>query len=207
MEHCGFFNGGIEYGQAEFNRYFDNLYESGIAVNANGTMHYPVTIGKQQVSVGIGFAVLKGFFHYNDSAKVLALAPDAGLPKIYRVIVQLNMAQLSTKLTVKAGAAASLPKPPDLTRTETVYEISLGQYRVDKSGTVTLIKDERPDVKVCGAIRPKNLGEYAAAMKEYQRRWEEWFAAQQGTGWRNIYIQSGAPEGAVSGSIWIETGK
>ena len=33
MEHCGFFDGGIEYGQAEFNRYFDNLYESGIAVN------------------------------------------------------------------------------------------------------------------------------------------------------------------------------
>ena len=35
MEHYGFFNGDTEYGQEEFNRYFDNIYESGIAVNSD----------------------------------------------------------------------------------------------------------------------------------------------------------------------------
>lgn len=204
MEHYGFFNGGDEYGQEEFNRYFDNVYESGIAVNVDNTMQYPVTIGSRKVTVGNGFSILRGFFHYNDSAKEIALTPDANLPKIYRIILQLNIAQGRTQLLARAGTAASSPQPPTLTRNETVYELSLGQYRIDSSGAVTRVKDERPDVTVCGAIRPKTLNEYDQAMKEYGRRWEEWFDSQQAKGWRNIFVQEKIPEGAVSGSIWID---
>lgn len=203
MEHYGFFNGGAEYGQEEFNRYFDNVYESGIAVNEDNSMQYPITIGNGKVSVGIGFSILKGFYHYNDSAREVALSPDANLPKIYRIILQLNIAQGKTQIVARAGTAASTPTPPVLTRNETVYEVSLGQYRVEKTGTITRIKDERPDVTVCGAIRPKTLNEYKQAMKESQRLWQEWFKSQQGNGWRNIFVQESAPNGAVSGSIWI----
>lgn len=204
MEYSGFFNGDEEYGQDEFNRYFDNLYESGIAVNKDDSLQYEVTTGDRQVSVGTGFSILRGFYHYNDSAKVLPLAPDTNLPKIYRVLIQLDIAQGKSQLMVRAGTAASSPKPPELKRNTTVYEISLGQYQINTNGTVTLVKDERTDASVCGVIRPKNLNEYTAAMKEYQRRFEEWFAAQQGKGWRNIYVQGNMPEGAVDGSIWIE---
>ncbi len=204
MEYSGFFNGDEEYGQDEFNRYFDNLYESGIAVNKDDSLQYEVAAGDRQVSVGTGFSILRGFYHYNDSAKVLPLAPDANLPKIYRVVIQLDIAQGKSQLMARAGVAASSPKPPELKRNTTVYEISLGQYQVNTNGAVNLVKDERTDVSVCGVIRPKNLNEYTAAMKEYQRRFEEWFAAQQGKGWRNIYVQGNMPEGAVDGSIWIE---
>ena len=79
----------------------------------------------------------------------------------------------------------------------------MAQYQVEKSGAVSLVKDERPDVTVCGVIRPKTVSEYDTAMKDNQRRFEEWFARQQGIGWRNIYIQDTEPEGAVDGSIWI----
>ena len=204
MEYSGFFNGDEEYGQDEFNRYFDNLYESGIAVNSDHSMQYAITPGNRQVSVGAGFSILKGFNHYNDSPKALALTPDANLDKIYRIVVQLDIALGKSRLLARAGTAAGSPKPPDLVRNNTVYEISLGQYKINKNGVVTLVKDERTDVTVCGAIRPKNLSGYDAAMKEYQRRWEEWFAAQQGKGWRNIYAQQSAPEEAVEGSIWME---
>lgn len=204
MEYSGFFNGDEEYGQDEFNRYFDNLYESGIAVNKDDSLQYEVAAGDRQVSVGTGFSILRGFYHYNDSAKVLPLAPDTNLPKIYRVVIQLDIAQGKSQLMARAGVAASSPKPPELKRNTTVYEISLGQYQVNTNGAVNLVKDERTDVSVCGVIRPKNLNEYTAAMKEYQRRFEEWFAAQQGKGWRNIYVQGNMPEGAVDGSIWIE---
>lgn len=204
MEYSGFFNGDEEYGQDEFNRYFDNLYESGIAVNKDDSLQYEVTTGDRQVSVGTGFSILRGFYHYNDSAKVLPLAPDTNLPKIYRVLIQLDIAQGKSQLMVRAGTAASSPKPPELKRNTTVYEISLGQYQINTNGAVDLVKDERTDAGVCGVIRPKNLNEYTAAMKEYQRRFEEWFAAQQGKGWRNIYVQGNMPEGAVDGSIWIE---
>ena len=92
MEHYGFFNGGTEYGQEEFNRYFDNIYESGIAVNSDQSLQYPLSISSGKVRVGIGFSIIRGFFHYNDSVKELTLAPDTNLPKIYRIILQLNIA-------------------------------------------------------------------------------------------------------------------
>lgn len=205
MEHYGFFDGGTEYGQTEFNRYFDNIYESGISMNEDRSFQYPVTIGDGAVSVGVGFSILKGFYHYNDSAKELTLTPDANLPVIYRIILQLNSAQGIVQLVARAGTAASSPKPPELTRGDTVFELSLGQYKVAASGTISLVRDERSDVSVCGVIRPKHFDEYDAAMKEAQRLWEEWFAEQQGLGWRNIYVQTDEPEERVSGSIWIQS--
>ena len=130
MEHYGFFNGDAEYGQEEFCRYFDNIYESGIAVNDDGTMNYPITIGSGKVSVGLGFSILKGFFHYNDSAAEFPLSADANLPKIYRIILSLNIAQSKTTLVARAGTAASAPQPPELVRTNSIYELSIWQYRV-----------------------------------------------------------------------------
>lgn len=50
MEYSGFFNGDEEYGQDEFNRYFDSLYESGIAVNKDESLQYAITPGNKQVS-------------------------------------------------------------------------------------------------------------------------------------------------------------
>lgn len=205
MEHSGFFDGGTEYGQAEFNRYFDNIYESGIAMNEDNSFQYPITIGSGAVSVGIGFSILRGFFHYNDSAKDMTLAPNANLPVIYRIILQLNSARGIAQLVARAGTAASSPKPPELTQSDTIFEISLGQYKVSTSGAITLVKDERSDVTVCGAIRPKHFSEWDAAMKEAKRQWEEWFAEQQGLGWRNIFVQADEPEEKVSGSIWIQS--
>ncbi|MGO5165188.1 hypothetical protein ACTQ51_04680, partial [Candidatus Paralachnospira sp. LCP21S3_H12] len=67
------------------------------------------------------------------------------------------------------------------------------------------VTDERADQSVCGAIRPKNMTEYKDMVAEYQRQWDAWFARQQGTGWRNIYIQQAEPGEAVAGSIWIRT--
>lgn len=203
MEHYGFFNGDTEYGQEEFNRYFDNIYESGIAADSDQSLQYPLSISSGKVQVGIGFSILRGFFHYNDSIKKLTLTPDTNLPKIYRILLQLNIANRTVTLVARAGSAASSPAPPTLNRNESIYELSLAQYQVEKSGAVSLVKDERPDVTVCGVIRPKTVSGYDTAMKDNQRRFEEWFARQQGTGWRNIYIQDSEPEGAVDGSIWI----
>ena len=134
MEHYGFFNGGTEYGQEEFNRYFDNIYESGIAVNSDQSLQYPLSISSGKIRVGIGFSIIRGFFHYNDSVKELTLAPDTNLPKIYRIILQLNIATASVSLVTRAGSAASSPSAPSITRNETVYELSLAQYKVDKTG-------------------------------------------------------------------------
>ncbi len=41
-QYHGFWDGGALYGQVEFNRYFDRIYESGVSVRADGSMEYEV---------------------------------------------------------------------------------------------------------------------------------------------------------------------
>ena len=68
MEYYGFFNGDQEYGQDEFNRYFDNIYESGVSIE-NNNMTLGVTKTSTGVTVDKGFSIVRGFYLYNDSLK------------------------------------------------------------------------------------------------------------------------------------------
>ncbi len=202
MQYSGFFNGEAEYGQEEFNRYFANLYRSGVSIDDSGFMTLGVTAGAGKVAVSPGFAILNGFYYYNDSDYDIEILPDTDYNRIDRVVVQVDQFTGPAGLSVKKGTPGSSPVPPSITRDDSTYEISLAQVTVTPAGGIA-VKDERFDQAVCGAIRPKNLTEYPSMVAEFQKQWEAWFASQQGTGWRNIYIQEGEPGEAVAGSIWI----
>lgn len=204
MEYSGFYDGDTLYGQEEFNRYFDNLYESGVSLDDSGNMTLGVTGGPGSVQIGTGFAIVKGFYYYNDSAKSLTVTPDAQYSRIDRVVLRANLLTGPISAILKQGTPGSSPQPPALQRDSSVWEISLARITVTPAGAIT-VADERFDQSVCGAVRPKNLTEYNDMIAEFQRQWEEWFASQQGTGWRNIYVQASEPEGEVNGSIWIDT--
>ena len=204
MQYSGFFNGDQEYGQDEFSRYFNNIYESGVSVDDTGTMTLAVAKSASSVTVGAGFAIIKGFYLYNDSELGISINADTDYSRIDRVVIRLNLLTGPAEITIKEGIAGSMPAPPALQRDDNIYELSLARVMVSPSGDISVL-DERFDTSVCGAIRPKNMTEYKDMVSEYERRWEEWFAAQQGKGWRDIYIQPTEPREAVAGSIWIQT--
>lgn len=203
MEYSGFFNGEDEYGQDEFNRYFDNLYRSGVSLDDSGSMTLAVSGGTGAVSVGTGFAIIKGFYYYNDSTKTLIVPTPSNFTRIDRVVVRMSTTSKTASAVIKSGIEASSPTPPALQRDSSVYELSLGQVRVTTAGVIT-VTDERPLEDVCGAIRPKNLTEYDDMVATFQAQWEAWFASQQAAGWRNIYIQADQPSNPEVGSIWIQ---
>lgn len=203
MEECGFFDGDELYGQDEFNRYFDNLYRSGVSLDDTETMTLPVTGGTGSVSVGVGFAILRGFFYYNSSALSLTIPTPTTLPRIDRIVIRLNVTGKTVMAAVKSGTEASSPAPPALQRDNNIFELSLAQVRVTTAGAIT-VTDERPLESVCGAIRPKNLTEYQDMIATFQTQWQAWFTSQQSKGWRNIYIQTDQPSAPEVGSIWIQ---
>lgn len=203
MEECGFFDGDELYGQDEFNRYFDNLYRSGVSLDDTENMTLPVTGGTGAVSVGVGFAILRGFFYYNSSALSLTIPTPTTLPRIDRIVIRLNITGKTAVAAVKSGTEASSPAPPALQRDNNIYELSLAQVRVTTAGAIT-VTDERPLESVCGAIRPKNLTEYQDMIATFQTQWQAWFTSQQSKGWRNIYIQTDQPSAPEVGSIWIQ---
>lgn len=204
MEHSGFFNGDQEYGQEEFNRYFDNIYESGISVKEDNSMTLGVTSEASNIKVESGFAIVKGFYLYNDSVKSIAVTPDSNYDRIDRVVVRLNLSSSKVSIELKKGAPGSKPQPPSLQRDNLVYELSIAQVYIPRSGAIA-ITDERYRKDLCGAIRPKNLTEFNSMIKGFTNQFDKWFASQQAKGWRNVFIQPERPEESVRGSIWIQT--
>lgn len=200
-EHSGFFNGDQEYGQEEFNRYFDNIYESGVSVNSDNTMTLNVTTSGMNILVGAGFAIIKGFYLYNDSTKTIRETVDLNYNRIDRVVLRLNLSSSKVSIELKKGTPSSNPVAPVLQRDGIVHELSLAQILVDKDNTLKVI-DERYVAGVCGAIRPKNLTEFNVMIEGLQERFNSWFKNLQAPA-RNIYLQSLQPLKAKEGDIWI----
>lgn len=204
MYSSGFFNGDMEYGQEEFNRYFEHLYESGVGMHADGTLHLAVTPMERGIRLSPGFAIVKGFYFYNDAVLEMPITPDSNYNRMDRLVLRLNILSGPVQPSVKTGIAGSSPTAPMLQRDDSIYELSLAKLIIQPSGAVA-VADERFDPSLCGVIRPKNLSEYRAMTEEYERKWETWFASQQALGWRNIFLQEEKPDAGevVTGSLWI----
>lgn len=200
----GFFDGDQYYGQAEFNRYFNYLYDSGVGMDDDGAMTLAVTSGTNQVTVAEGFAIVRGFYCYNDAPLALECHPDRNYYRIDRVVVRGNLVSGPVEIAIKTGTPASSPKAPALTRNSSVWELSLAQVSISPAGEI-IITDERPDTTVCGSIHPRNLPEIQQMITAAKEAWDNWFATQQSGGWRAVYIQSSIPADAAVGSIWIKT--
>lgn len=202
-EQYGFFDGGSLYGQDEFNRYFDNIYKSGVSIDDNNNMTLACSVLNNTVTVGKGFAIVKGFFYYNDTNKEISVIRDANYSRIDRVVIRLNLTSKTVKVELKNGVASSNPVAPTLQRDNSIYELSLCKLTVPVTGNIT-IADERFDVDLCGSIRPKNLSEIETMIAQYQKNWKDWFNTQQSQGWRQIDIQSEVPTNRVEGGVWIK---
>lgn len=230
-QYSGFFDGGGLYGQTEFNRYFDSIYESGIAVNADNTMQMAVSGSGTMLSVAVGFAIIRGFYLFNPATKNLTVPVGS---RQDRVVVKMDKTVRSVTLYLKQGSTSA---PPVLTRTDFVWELSLAKVTVNASGIVS-VADERPDQTLCGAIRPKNLSEFNTWLRTIQSTWSSfiagcdstyasklagydtaftgkmttmettfnnWFNQIQGKTWRETYVQQEMPAAAPEGSLWIKT--
>lgn len=199
-EHSGFFNGDQEYGQDEFNRYFDNIYESGVSVQSNNELTFKVTSSDMNVSIDSGFAIIKGFYLYNDSIKQIKIENPSTFKRIDRIVIKLDKLSKKVSIEVKKGEEGSNSKPPLLQRDETTYELSLAQAIVNLD-SVSIV-DERFNKDLCGSIRPKNLSEFNTMVETWSKRFEDWFNKLQAPV-REIFIQSNQPIEAKEGDIWL----
>lgn len=198
----GFFNGSNNYGQEELARYFSNIYENGINVTTSDMGMKVTRYSSTQLRVATGFSIVNGYYLYQDTTKTIQVTKNSNYDRIDRVVIRLDVSNMNVSIELKQGTASSKPTAPTLTRTTSVYELSLAQIYVSSSSGITTVTDERYNGSLCGAIRPKNLSEFNSMMTGFNNKFDEWFEQQQGEGWRNIYIQSTIPTGALEGALW-----
>ena len=122
-----------------------------IAVSGDGNV---VTIGE-----GIGWirnSKFSGKVVANKAEMSLDLGlPHATYPRIDAVVLQFNTNSNASEIIVKNGTAKTNPTPPEVVRTESVYELHLYHvYREAGAASVTAsnVTDLRSDAAYCGIM-------------------------------------------------------
>lgn len=113
------------------------------------------------VTIGPGIAWIRNArFSGKVAANKTSVSLDMGLadgsyPRIDAVVVQFDANANQTAIVVKQGVAASSPVPPEVVRTEAVYELHL--YHVRRSAGAAVVSaaditDIRQDRNYCGVM-------------------------------------------------------
>jgi len=158
VEKSGFFNssgGDRVYDATDFARYFGSLASNGV---------FWATATNLKVSPGSGVNIviapgsgwINGYSYENTSPLEKALETPHGVnARIDRVVLRLSMPERRIYATVKTGAPATTPEPPDLTRTSDVYELALADVTVPRAAVSLVtgnVADQRTNQNLCGLV-------------------------------------------------------
>ena len=139
------------------------LYNStrGSGIYAKDSFGCSVTGQDNVITIGTGIGWIKnGDFSGKVIAQKEAAALDMGVadavyPRIDAVVLQFSMLNNATVLIAKQGTPASVPLPPEVTRTESIYELHL--FHVERpAGAVAITESDITDMRLsaehCGLM-------------------------------------------------------
>lgn len=180
MEKYKFFNSAPDdprtYEASDFAEYFGSVLSTGLL----HTDHVPgmevsVAAGTLNTVVSAGKAIMLGRLYENTSNLTLTHSiPEATLNRIDRIVLRLDLRNSARNihLAVKEGAAGAAPVPPELTRDNFIYELSLAQILV-RANTSQLqqadLLDERLYEDLCGIV----YSLISIPAEQFQRQWDE----------------------------------
>jgi len=158
MEKSGFFNssgGDRVYDATDFARYFGSLATNGVFwASASNLKVSPGTGINIVIAPGSGW--INGYSYENTSPLEKALETPHGVnARIDRVVLRLSMPERRIYTAVITGTPATLPEPPELTRTSDVYELALADVTVPRAAVSLIvgnITDQRLNQNLCGLV-------------------------------------------------------
>lgn len=162
MFRCGFFNsinGDRLYNADDISSFYAGVMSDGVCT----VPPYSLWVIHRQGTDGFTFTVMPGrafvqskYFINTADFEVTLEAADQSLPRIDRIILQLDYTERRFNIVVRKGTAAASPVPPTLTRNMQKWELSLARISVPAGATdfsAAYLTDERPDDSVCGFAR------------------------------------------------------
>ncbi|GAK39521.1 hypothetical protein PUW24_24070 [Paenibacillus urinalis] len=189
MEKYKFFNSAPDdprtYEASDFAEYFGSVLSTGLL----HTDHVPgmevsVAAGTLNTVVSAGKAIMLGRLYENTSDLTLTHSiPEATLNRIDRIVLRLDLRNSARNihLAIKEGAAGATPVPPELTRDNFIYELSLAQILV-RANTSQLqqadLVDERLYEDLCGIV----YSLISIPTEQFQRQWDEFIGGIEDEG-------------------------
>ena len=160
-----FFDSGTDdersYDASELAAAMQTLSGNGVADLADG-LQVTAEGGTMRTLVSAGRALINGYFYElredGGAATAFTHATCTGVDRVDRIVLRLDKNARTIGMLKREGTAAASPQPPALTRTDSVYELSLAQVHIRDGATAILtadVTDERADESVCGAALPE----------------------------------------------------
>ena len=150
-------NGDRRYKVVELVAYLRPFFSDGVFPNPSTGLQVMETSEKDMfVTVKLGDAWINGRMYRNLDDKRIRLDPsDSATTRIDRIVVGCNYKDRVITSYVKKGTPASSASAPELTRNDTLYEISLAEITIAPGAvgiTQSAIKDTRLDQSKCGIV-------------------------------------------------------
>ena len=150
-------NGDRRYKVVELVAYLRPFFSDGVFPNPSTGLQVMETSEKDMfVTVKVGDAWINGRMYRNLDDKRIRLDPsDSATTRIDRIVVGCNYKDRVITSYVKKGTPASSASAPELTRNDTLYEISLAEITIAPGAvgiTQSAIKDTRLDQSKCGIV-------------------------------------------------------
>lgn len=150
-------NGDRRYKVVELVAYLRPFFSDGVFPNPSTGLQVMETVEKDMfVTVKVGDAWINGRMYRNLDDKRIRLDPsDSATTRIDRIVVGCNYKDRVITSYVKKGTPASSASAPELTRNDTLYEISLAEITIAPGAvgiTQSAIKDTRLDQSKCGIV-------------------------------------------------------
>ena len=150
-------NGDRRYKVVELVAYLRPFFSDGVFPNPSTGLQVMETAEKDMfVTVKVGDAWINGRMYRNLDDKRIRLDPsDSATTRIDRIVVGCNYKDRVITSYVKKGTPASSASAPELTRNDTLYEISLAEITIAPGAvgiTQSAIKDTRLDQSKCGIV-------------------------------------------------------
>ena len=202
-EKYSFFNAvlsGEEYDRTykaeDLAEYFSSFIANGVFPNPSTNLQVMST-GNMDISIGTGKAWINGYYYSNteNMTKTLNVA-DGTLDRIDLVVLRLDLTKRLMQIDIKVGTTASNPTTPELTRTDSIYELGLASIYI-ASGVTSIrqanITDLRYNQDYCGYVTNtvttidtetllNQVTDWADAKKtEYENEFTTWFEALKDT--------------------------
>ena len=168
--------GEFEYPSHEFAEYFAKFLTDGVYTQG-GDMGLKVTMSGLTATIGAGFAFIRGYMYAHEAPlKTLTLSAAstiAGMDRIDRIVLRLDVSARTITAELKTGTAASSPVAPSLTKAGGVYEIPIARVLVKANASTGTVTDERVPVSSLIEIpyedmRAENQAEFNTWMDSIQ---------------------------------------
>ena len=159
MIKYGFFNSINDdrpYDADALSDFFLRLVPNGILKGSATDPLQVAPLGDLNLTINAGYAFINAKYFHNDFITTITIpAPDSTLPRVDRVVLRLDRDQRKISLAVHKGEAAGTPTAPDLTRNDTIYELSLATIAVAAGATAITsadVTDDRASTTLCGFV-------------------------------------------------------